>query len=96
MEVPAGVAHRPLFFVTILAVVMEDGGKREMLNERCSPVSNYTGKKCSSMLQDIIVVSVVFSPVLGNRSCHFSNSVSITNHLGEGVNSNLIEHQQCL
>jgi len=70
VEMPAGVAHRPLFFVTILAAVMLDGGKREMLNERCSPVSNYTGKKCSSMLQDIIVVSVVFSPILGNGSCH--------------------------
>lgn len=70
MEVPAGVAHGPLFSVTILALVMENGGKREMLNERCSPVSNYTGNKCSSMLQDIIVVSVVFSPILGNRSCH--------------------------
>ena len=42
VEMPAGVAHRPLFFVTILAAVMLDGGKREMLNERCSPVSNYT------------------------------------------------------
>jgi len=70
VEMPAGVPHRPLFYVTILADVIFDGGKREMLNERCSPVSNYTGKKCSSMLQDIIVVSVVFSPILGNGSCH--------------------------
>lgn len=57
-------------FVTAIIIVMEDKGKKEILDERLSTVSNDIGKKCTFTFQYIIVVSVVFAPILYNCSCH--------------------------